>query len=80
MSVGQKLFVDSLLNGLSVEQKTYCLSAEVVRPDRWNTSLVVVVVASYKTVAQPSWWVGTATLDHSIVQMSSIFGSTFDQL
>ena len=64
MSVGQKLFVDSLSNGLSVEQKTYCLSAEVVQPDRWSTSLVVEVVASYKLVVQPSWLVGTATLDH----------------
>ena len=45
MSVGQKLFVDSLPNGLFLEVKIYCLFAEVVQPDRWYTSLVVAVVA-----------------------------------
>ena len=64
MPVGQKLFVDSLSNGLSVERKMYCLFAEVVQPDRWSTSLVVEVVAPYKLVVQPSWLVGTATLEH----------------
>ena len=64
MPVGQKLFVDSLSNGLSVERKIYCLLAEVVQPDIWSTSLVVEVVASYKLVVQPSWLVGTATLEH----------------
>ena len=64
MSVGQKLFVDSLSNGLSAEVKMYCLFSEVVQPDIWSTSLVVEVVASYKLVVQPSWLVGTATLEH----------------
>ena len=59
MSVGQKLFVDSSSNGLSVEQKIYCLLA-----DRCHTSLVVGVVASYKSVVQRSRMVGIGTLAH----------------
>ena len=47
MLVGQKFFVGSSSNGLSVEQKIDCLLAEIVQPDRWSTSLVVAVVASY---------------------------------